>query len=84
MPQKDLIFVKYSPDHNPHFDWVYNRADINHSEVVWALSLTSAENQKLIDYFPDRKVWQLSVAPKDLKLTPYTNTTLEKQSVESQ
>ncbi|QDU16073.1 hypothetical protein CA11_39010 [Gimesia maris] len=84
MPQKDLIFVKYSPDHNPHFDWVYNRADIDHSEVVWALSLTSAENQKLIDYFPDRKVWQLSVAPKDLNLTPYTNTALEKQSVESQ
>ena len=84
MPEKDLIFVKYSDEHDPLFDWVYNRADIDHSEVVWALSLTSAENQKLIDYFPDRKVWQLSVAPKDLNLTPYTNTALEKQSVESQ
>ncbi|WP_145230053.1 hypothetical protein [Gimesia algae] len=83
MPEKDLIFVKYSADHNPHFDWVYNRADIDNSEIVWALPLGNAENQKLINYFSDRKVWQLSVTPKDLKLTPYQNVVQEKQRGEA-
>ncbi|HAH43848.1 hypothetical protein [Gimesia sp.] len=72
-PQKDLIFVNYSSDHDLYFDWVYNRADIDNAEVVWALPLSDAENQKLIDYFPERRVWQLSVTPKDLKLTPLPN-----------
>jgi hypothetical protein len=38
---------------------VYNDADIDHSRVVWARDMDSAENQQLLDYFKDRKGWLL-------------------------
>ena len=54
---KDLIMVRYLPNHNPHREWVYNRADIDKAEVVWARELSPQQNKILIDYFKDRKVW---------------------------
>ena len=54
---KDLIMVRYLPDHNLHVEWVYNRADIDKAEVVWARELSPQQNKSLIDYFKDRKVW---------------------------
>lgn len=69
-PQKDLIFVKYSPEHDPHFEWVYNRADIDNAEVVWAHILTNEENQKLIEHFADHQIWWIDADAKQLKLRP--------------
>lgn len=67
-PQKDLIFVKYSPEHNPHFEWVYNRADIENAEVVWAHILTNEENQKLIEHFADHQIWWIDADARQIKL----------------
>lgn len=54
---KDLVFVHYSDGHNPHSEWVYNKADIDASEVVWAREMTSDKNEALIRYYEDRNVW---------------------------
>jgi len=56
-PGKHLAIVRYSPDHPPFDDWVYNRADIDASKVVWARELHAAENPEVIRYFHDRQVW---------------------------
>ncbi|NOZ41066.1 MAG: hypothetical protein GXP24_12700 [Planctomycetes bacterium] len=58
-PKKHLIFVRYNSTHNPRHEWVYNRADIDRSQVAWAREIDPANDQALADYFHDRKIWLL-------------------------
>ena len=58
-PDQHLIIVRYSPNHNPHFEWVYNEADIDGAKVVWARELDRVSNQRLLLYYQDRKAWLL-------------------------
>jgi hypothetical protein len=69
-----LIFVTYSPDHDVNQEWVYNRADINASRVVWAHDMGDAENRKLIEYFRDRSVWRLDPDQPAVALAPYSSS----------
>jgi hypothetical protein len=55
----DLVLVRYATNHSPSEEWVYNRADIDASEIVWAREMNPAEDAPLIDYFHDRKAWLL-------------------------
>ncbi|MGA7926230.1 MAG: hypothetical protein WCA20_09550, partial [Candidatus Sulfotelmatobacter sp.] len=41
----------------PHSSWVANGADIDGSKVVWANDMGPQQNQELVEYFNDRKVW---------------------------
>lgn len=59
--RKQLVLVRYAPDHSPNQEWVYNNADIDHSKVVWAREMDKTSNARLIGYFPDREAWLLSV-----------------------
>jgi hypothetical protein len=56
-PGKQLAIVRYSPQHAPFDDWVYNKADIDASKVVWARELHAPSNLELLRYFHDRQVW---------------------------
>lgn len=58
-PKRDLVVVRYGESHNPLHEWVYNRADIDSSEVAWAREMSPKSNRKLLDYFDDRRVWLL-------------------------
>jgi hypothetical protein len=57
LPGKQLVIVRYSVRHNPFDEWVYNAADIDGSKIVWAREMDSVDNQEIIDYYKDRKVW---------------------------
>ena len=57
IPGKQLAIVRYTPEHAPFDDWVYNAADIDASKVVWARELHAASNAELLRYFQDRQVW---------------------------
>jgi len=71
-PGKQLILVRYTAKHNPHGEWVYNLADIDAQRIVWARELGTGQDQKLLDYFRDRKAW-LFEPDRDWKhLSPYT------------
>lgn len=70
-PGKHLVLVEYSPMHEPLEEWVYNEADIDAAQVVWAHSMSASENAELADYFHDRRVWRLAADLPQPRLAPY-------------
>ena len=68
---KHLVLVRYSPHHE--FDWavVYNAADIDRSQVVWARSLDRASNQALAKYYADREAWLFNPDEGASSLVPF-------------
>ena len=58
IPGDHLVIVRYKPEHQPFPDWVYNRADIDHSRVIWARDM-NFNNLELINHDTDRLVWLL-------------------------
>ena len=70
MPGRQLVFVRYGPNHSVHDEWVYNRADIVTAKIVWANDLGDERNRELITYLGDRQVW-LAQPDQHSSLTPY-------------
>jgi len=68
---RHLIIVLYAPEHIVNDEWVYNRADIDSSKVVWARDMGAEKNRELIRYFKDRKVWLVQPDVVPPKLVPY-------------
>jgi hypothetical protein len=74
LPGRHLVLVRYQPDHNVLAEWVHNGADIDRSKVIWSRDMGTAENEELLRYFNDRRVWLLVVDDKNPTLVPYTNS----------
>jgi hypothetical protein len=58
-PGPHLVFVKYRPSHNPHEEWVYNGAELDEQEIVWARYYTPESRARLRARFRDRACWVL-------------------------
>jgi len=71
LPGPQLAIVRYAPGHLPFDDWVYNAADIDRSKVVWARENDSGDNQDLLRYFRDRKVWLVEPDSNPPRVSPY-------------
>ena len=71
LPGGQLAIVRYSPGHNPADEWVYNRADIDGSKVVWARDADAADNLELIRYYQNRKVWLVEPDLTPARVSPY-------------
>jgi len=76
-PERQLVIVRYSPDHQPLNEWVYNTADIDNSKVVWAREMDSAKNLELMQYYKDRKVWLVRPDMQPVEISPYTAPELQ-------
>ena len=72
VPGKHLVLVRYKPDHDSMFEWVYNAPDIDNSKVIWAHDMDAASNAELIRYYHDRDVWLVQPDLKTGKLRPYS------------
>jgi hypothetical protein len=59
IPGKLLVFVRYAPQHMFQDEWVYNRADIDGSRIVWARDLGPDEDARLLQYYADRAAYLL-------------------------
>jgi hypothetical protein len=57
LPGFQIAIVRYSADHNPQDEWVYNAADIDQSRVIWAREMSPENNRELFRHYKDRKVW---------------------------
>jgi hypothetical protein len=68
-----LVIVRYGPSQTPHYEWVYNGADIDDAKVVWARDMDMAQNRQLFEYFKDRHVWLMEVEGNHFptQLSPY-------------
>lgn len=73
-PEQHLIFVRYSPEHRVHQEWIYNAADIDAAKIVWAREMSAQQNRQLIDYFFNRTVWIMHADADPPRLLPFAQT----------
>jgi len=71
-PGRHLVIVRYGPNRPLQEEWVYNRADIDASRVVWAREMDAPSEKNLLEYFKDRRVWILTVDQDSRRLKPYS------------
>ena len=71
-PGSHLVFVAYDDDVSPHEDWVWNRAELESSRVIFAHYLGDTKNSELVAAYPGRSVWLVSVSSNDAGLEPYS------------
>jgi hypothetical protein len=71
LPGTQLAIVRYSAEHFPMEEWVYNGAEIDGSKVIWAREMDAAANLELIHYYRDRKVWLVQPDSPSMELSPY-------------
>lgn len=70
--ERHLILVRYSPQHHPYEEWVYNAADIDGAGIVWAREMDAAQNRRLLGHFSGRRAWLLEVDADPPTLMPYS------------
>jgi len=71
-PEPDLVIVTYGPNYLGGREWVYSPAVLETAAVVWAHDLGKSRNQRLIDEFPGRQVWSLTLSGSTEDLRPYS------------
>lgn len=71
LPGPQLAIVRYSSNHNALDEWVYNRADIDASKVVWAREGDAAANSELLQYYPARQAWLVEPDTDPASMIPY-------------
>ncbi|MCG8584023.1 MAG: hypothetical protein MI757_04845 [Pirellulales bacterium] len=72
--EKHLVIVRYSKDHDPNQEYVYNAADIDNADIVWAREMDDRQNDRLLDYFSDRRAWLFLPDKKGVVLLPYSKS----------
>jgi hypothetical protein len=77
LPGTHLLLVHYAPNHDPRSSWVSNGANIDNSKVVWANDMGPEQNRELIEYFKDRRVWQVQPDAWPVRISPYAYTPQE-------
>jgi hypothetical protein len=69
---RSLVMVRYGARKDVQVEWVYNGADLDGADIVWARSMTPEADRQLLDYFRGRAVWNLTVERRAVTLTPGT------------
>lgn len=68
---RHVVFVRYSPNHSFHDEWVYNAADVDSSRIVWCRSLGPAEDREAARYYESRRKWLVTVGGGAARLQSY-------------
>ncbi len=79
---QDLVLVRYSNDHDPNYEWVYNAANIDAAGVVWAREISDQRRRELLHYFSDRNIWVVDADAKQPILTRFPEPDRSQQDCE--
>jgi len=73
LPQHQLVIVRYGAAHQAEAEWVSNDADLAGTRVLWARSLSPAEDCALLALEKRRQAWLLEVGEEITppRLQPY-------------
>jgi hypothetical protein len=71
IPGGQLAIVRYAPDHEPIDEWVFNRADIDASKIIWARAMDTQSDLELIHYYSQRKAWLIQPDSPSQEIVPY-------------
>ena len=71
LPGPQLAIVRYTLGHSPLDEWVFNRADIDASKVVWAREGDAAANSELLRYYHARQAWLIEPDAVPATMIPY-------------
>jgi len=71
LPGRQLVIVRYSPQHSTDNEWVYNSADIESSKIIWARDEDEISNRELLRQYADRTVWVIDPDRSPTTLLPY-------------
>jgi hypothetical protein len=74
LPEPQLVLVRYDPNHDALLEWVYNDADPDHAKIVWARDMGAQQNEELLHYYSDRRVWLLDGDAISPQLAPYVKS----------
>jgi hypothetical protein len=69
-PGKHVVFVHYTGLQSPHEEWIYNGANIDDVNVIWAQDM-GGENSRLMNYYRGRQFWMLLPDQKPVRFTQY-------------
>jgi hypothetical protein len=68
--EKQLFVVRYLPGHLEWIEWVYNGADIDSQDIVWARDLGPEKLPRLLEYYKDRRKWIIEVGAVEIQRKP--------------
>ena len=63
-----LVFVSYGKGHTFLKEWVYNSPEIDVQKIIWAHDLGDERNARLMNFYPERKVWRVHVGLEETML----------------
>lgn len=69
-PGRDLVLVNNGPNNPLGYEMVNNEPDIDKADIVWAHRLGTEKDNRLRQYFADRRVWEFEWLPADNKDKP--------------
>jgi hypothetical protein len=72
MPGKQLVMVRYAPNHMLQNEWVFNAADLQSSKIIWAREMAPDQDRPFLEYSHDRQAWLLEADRTPPLLVPYT------------
>lgn len=69
--EKHLFVIRYLPGEYDHVvEWIYNGADIDGQDFVWARDLGPQRLPALLSYYKDRRPWLLEIGPRTVTPQP--------------
>jgi len=70
VPGRHIVFVYYTPGPQNEYEWVTNGADLVDAPVLWVHMRTDHEDMQMVNQYPDRNVWMLTVDNEHFNLRP--------------